>query len=60
MPEWRIVAVLGLIGLALVLAGVLRRDDDRDFDTRFERAEQSIRALAEEIERDVARETPAP
>ncbi len=59
--EWRIAAVLGLISFALVLAGLLRQEEERDFDTRFERAERDIRALAEDIDRTLeAQETDTP
>ncbi len=59
--EWRIAAVLGLIAFALVLAGLLRQEEERDFDTRFERAERDIRALAEDIDRTLeAQETDTP
>ncbi len=49
----RPVVVLVILGLMLTATTLMKRERDGNFDARFNRAEERIRMLAEDIENDL-------
>lgn len=49
----RPVIVLLLLGLLLVVTTLSRREKDNSFDVRFDRTEERIRAMAEDIDTEL-------
>lgn len=45
--------VLAILVLALLATALIKREQDSNFDARFENTQERIRALAEDIDNDL-------
>lgn len=52
----RVIVVLVILALALIATVALRKERESNFDYRFERAEQRIDDLAQDIDDDLNKE----